>query len=89
MKATSGPAKLLGDVLEPIGRALTPVSAREILSIRARDSEQRRLEELAAKCDQGRLTPEEKAEYELFVEVGDLIALLQARAKRYLAEHPS
>jgi hypothetical protein len=26
---------------------------------------------------------------QLFVEVGDLVALLQAKARRYLAEHPA
>jgi hypothetical protein len=37
----------------------------------------------------GALTPEERAEYQLFVEVGDLVALLQTKARRYLAEHPA
>jgi hypothetical protein len=48
-----------------------------------------RIEQLAAKCDAGALTPEERAEYQLFVEVGDLVALLQAKGRRYLAEHPA
>ena len=57
--------------------------------MRADASASRRLEQLAAKCDRGTLTPEERAEYHLFVEVGDLVALLQAKARRYLAEHPA
>jgi len=28
-----------------------------------------------------------RAEYQLFVEVGDFVALLQAKARRYLSEH--
>ena len=78
---------MLGRVIAPIGRCLTPAAAKEILSLRADAPASRRLEELAAKCNQGTLTPEERAEYQLFVEVGDLVALLQAKAHRYLAEH--
>lgn len=85
MKGTA--TGLLGRLMEPLGRCLTPTSAREILSLRADEAATRRIEELASKCDAGTLTPEERAEYRLFVEVGDLVALLQAKARRYLAEH--
>ncbi len=77
---------LLGRVIEPLGRCLTPVAAKEILSLRADERARRRLQKLAAKCDAGTLTPDQRAEYQLFVEVGDLVALLQARARRYLVE---
>jgi len=75
---------LLSGVIEPLGRCLTPASAREILALRADEAASRRVEELASKCDAGTLTPEEHAEYQLFVEVGDLVAVLQAKARRYL-----
>ena len=78
---------LLGQVIEPLARCFTPTSAREILALRADEAAVHRVEELASKCDSGSLTPEERAEYQLFVEVGDLVALLQAKARRYLAEH--
>lgn len=87
MRTKSNATALLGRVIAPIGRCLTPAAAKEILSVRADKPASRRLEALAAKCDKGALTPEESAEYRLFVEVGDLVALLQARARRYLAEH--
>jgi len=73
--------------MAPFGRCLTPATAKEILALRADTSATRRLQALAAKCDKGALTPEERAEYQLFVEVGDLVALLQAKARRYLTEH--
>jgi uncharacterized protein YnzC (UPF0291/DUF896 family) len=76
---------LQGRVIAPLGRGLTPDAAKEILALRADTSASRRIEELAAKCDAGTLTPEECAEYQLFVEVGDLVALLQAKARCYLA----
>lgn len=78
---------MLGRVMAPFGRCLTPAAAKEILALRADAAATRRLGALAAKCDKGTLTPEERAEYQLFVEVGDLVALLQAKARRYLAEH--
>ena len=40
---------------------------------------------LARKCDEGRLTPEERAEYQLYVSVGDFVAVLQGKARRHLA----
>ncbi len=85
MRTKSSATGLLERVIEPLGRCLTPASAREILSLQADKATRRRVEELAAKCDSGSLTPEERAEYHLFVEVGDLVALLQAKARRYLA----
>jgi hypothetical protein len=86
MQPRTKPVELLGRVLAPLGRCLTTDSAKEILSLRAGASARRRLERLAAKSDAGTLTPEERAEYLLFVEVGDLVALLQAKARRHLAE---
>ena len=90
MSTVVTPTQLLSDIVEPLGRALTPSSAREILSVRASDAAQRRIGELAEGCDRGMLTPAEKAEYQLFVEVGDIVALLQTRARLYLnKEHPA
>ena len=79
---------LLSRVIEPIGRCLTSESARQIVELRADETAARRVEELASKSGTGMLTPEERADYQLFVELGDLVALLQAKAHRYLAEHP-
>jgi len=89
MPANTAATELLGRVIAPLGRCLTPVAAREILALHADEPACRRIEELAAKCDSETLTPEERAEYQLFVEVGDLVALLQAKARRYLSEHPA
>jgi hypothetical protein len=86
MRMKTSATKLLGRVIEPLGRCLTPAAAKEILSLHSGQVARRRIQKLAAKCDAGALTPEERAEYTLFVEVGDLVALLQAKARRYLTE---
>jgi hypothetical protein len=41
---------------------------------------------LAEKCDQGRLTPEERDDYEAYVQASTLIGILQAKARRALAK---
>ena len=79
----------LGDGWFPNHRSTQGVAAPTPLGLDAAEMARRRIEQLAAKCDAGALTPEERAEYQLFVEVGDLVALLQAKARRYLAEHPA
>jgi hypothetical protein len=86
MRKPATATALLGRIIAPIGRCLTPETAKEILSLRADKSAQRRLQQLAVKCDRGTLTPDERAEYQLFVEVGDLVAIIQAKARRYLSE---
>ena len=88
MKNKVTASALLGGLMEPLGRCLTTASAHEILGLRADATAEGRIKDLADKCDQGRLTPVEQAEYQFFVEVGDMVALLQAKARRYLAEHP-
>ena len=47
---------------------------------------QARIEELADKCTEGRLTPEERDEYEAMIRVGNYVAILQAKARQLLAE---
>jgi len=87
MNATITPAQILGELVEPLGRALTTDSARALLAVRTSETAQRRIAELADRCNAGLLTPEEKAEYQLLVEVGDVMALLRTRARLYLSEH--
>jgi hypothetical protein len=47
---------------------------------------QGRIEELADRCTEGRLTPQERDEYEAMIRVGDFVAILQTKACRLLAE---
>ena len=45
------------------------------------------IDELRRKANEGALTAEEAAEYKDFVEALDVISIIQAKARRYLAEH--
>ena len=75
---------LLERMVDPIGKALTPDAARAILEVRADDETQNRIDRLADRCNEGSLSPEERAEYQEFVSLFNLLALLQSRARSVL-----
>ena len=80
MKSTT----VLQRVLEPILRSLPPEAARQIARAEADEELQRRVEDLACKANEGTLTAEEQAEYESYVDAGDIVATLQAVARKTL-----
>jgi len=47
-----------------------------------------RVAELGRKAGEGTLTEQERAEYQDYVDAGDLIALLKSKARRFLDENP-
>jgi hypothetical protein len=67
---------------------LTPETARAMLALKPEEQAVRRIDELADRSANGTLTAEERAEYQVFVELGDLVALLQAKARHYLSDRP-
>ena len=76
---------LLERSLSPLSAHMNREDAEEILRLRADGEAQGRMDELADKCNDGTLTPDERAEYEMFVWIGQYIAGLQARARRLVA----
>jgi hypothetical protein len=74
----------LNRLLDPLARSLTPAAARALVRFRIDTATQSRIAELAEKCNEGELTRVERAEYEAYVHVGDLISFLQSRARRLL-----
>jgi hypothetical protein len=76
---------VLERMLDPVGRALNGEAARELVNLRADPEVQARVAELAAKCNEGDLTPDERAEYERYVAAGSVIAVLRAKARLALA----
>ena len=73
-------------VLAAVGECLDRQSAEALLRLRADSEMQGRIEELADKCSEGRLSLEERDEYEALIRVGNFVAILQAKARRLLAE---
>ncbi len=78
---------VLDRFLDPLARSLTPDAARSIVNFRADQETQARIDELAEKCNEGQLTPEERQEYEALVDAIDAVAILQAKAREALNQN--
>ena len=88
MSLTQDPvADALDRLLDPISRCLTTEVAQQLVDLRADPALQERLDLLADKNTEGELSPEERAEYETYVRALDFIAILQAKARRLLADN--
>jgi hypothetical protein len=77
---------ILNEMLEPVSRSLGLKTARALASLRPGARTQARVEKLAAKCDEGKLTTGERAEYEAYIQASTLIGILQAKARRVIAK---
>jgi len=75
---------VLDQMLEPVSRCLSFEVARALVELRADDQMLTRVAELAEKCNEGMLTPQERREYEAYVQASTLIGILQAKARRVL-----
>jgi hypothetical protein len=79
------PSAFLDRLLDPVTDCLTPEAARQLVALRADPQFQERLDTLADKCTEGQLSPDEQEEYETYVRAIHLIAILQAKARKLLA----
>jgi hypothetical protein len=80
---------VLDRFLSPFTECLTPEVAQRIVNLQLDSQSQARLDELAAKANEGQLTDDERQEYEEFVEGIDLMGILKARARTVLAQSMS
>ena len=77
---------VLDRLLDPVGRCLTPRSARALLKLPADSDLQNHIEDLAHKSTAGKLTAEERSEYEVLVAAGTVISILKSKARILLAK---
>jgi hypothetical protein len=77
---------ILDEMLEPVSRCFGLETARALVGLHASERTRTRVEALAGKCNEGQLTSEERAEYEAYVQASTLIGVLQAKARRVLAQ---
>lgn len=80
---------MVGRLLEPVFLTLPPEAARRIVDLEADEEVQRRIEFLAQKANEGELTEAELDEYEMYISAGDILATLQALARRTLLNKSS
>ena len=71
---------VLDRFLSPFADCLTSEVAQRIVNLQLDSQSQARLDELAAKANEGQLTDDAREEYEEFVEGIDLIGIFKARA---------
>jgi hypothetical protein len=76
---------LLDRILAPVTDCLTPEAARRLVALRADPEAQQRIDELADKCTEGSLSPQERSEYEAYVAAVNVLAVLQAKARTLLS----
>jgi hypothetical protein len=81
MKRTS---TTLDRLVDPVVNTFTPEVAKALVRLRADPQLQARMDELAEKCNEGQLTPEEREEYETSVRFANYLAIIQAKARRLL-----
>ena len=79
-------ATTLDRLLDSLSRCFDLNTARAVSELRQDDVVRRRMEELGAKASAGRLLPEEDREYAALIELSDVIATLQLKARGKLAK---
>ena len=69
-------------------QTFTPEVARSLIQLRADPELQARMDELAEKCNEGRLTAEEREEYETSVRFANYLAIIERRRLLKASECP-
>jgi len=78
---------ILARVLEPEEGRLSPEVARYVLNLKLPERDRERMALLAEKAQQGTLTDSERSDLENYCNVGDLLALIQSKARRALQQN--
>jgi hypothetical protein len=78
--------RVLDRYLDPLTDALSPQVARKILELQPNPEDLARVAELGEKANAGTLTEAERDEYRTLADVGTLVALLKAKARRALVQ---
>ena len=69
----------------PVLQIFSAEQARQLAEYQGNAQLRQRIDELAAKCNEGLLSPPERAEYEGYVRANKFVAILQAQARKVLA----
>jgi hypothetical protein len=75
---------VLDRVLDPIMECLTPEVAFRLANLRADTRTQARLDELADMANERQLAPQERAEYDRYLEAFHFVTVLQLKARTFL-----
>jgi hypothetical protein len=75
---------VLDRMLDPLSRCLNAESAKRVAELSIDPLVQARVDVLAERANEGLLTPDERAEYESYINTDDFIAILKMKASRLL-----
>ena len=67
---------------------LSPEAAEFLLTIDFGDADRRRMQELAERSEAGILTAEEQTEFDGYLHIGNLLAVMQSKARLTLKRKP-
>jgi hypothetical protein len=85
MESTLSPSKtasaIWSRIVKPEQADFSPELARTILKFDFDPEDHRRIDELSAKAQKGALSPEERAELEVYVRVNTQLTILQSKAR--------
>jgi hypothetical protein len=81
-----GEAAIFARLWDSKDHRLTPTLARHVLKVRFSDEDMKRMHDLAAKNQAEKLSREEAEELDNFIKVGDMLAILQSKARKLLGE---
>lgn len=73
-------------LIQPENGDLSEEVAREWLRLRFSNADVERVRELSQKADDGTLTPDEERELDIYLNVGSVLDLLQAKARLSLSK---
>ena len=75
---------ILERLIEPENEAMTPEAARYILRLDFPRKDHHRVQRLSMKASAGTLTEKESAELDDYLQIADLLAFMQSKARRAL-----
>jgi hypothetical protein len=79
--------EVFAESLAPVEQCLNRDSATALLALPSNPRVQARVDELAEKCNEGQLTPEERSEYDALIWADHFIGVLQSKARHFLQTH--
>jgi hypothetical protein len=85
---TSSEAAILSRVIQRSKLTLSPEAVRVLLDLGFPEGDRKKMHDLAAKNQQGRLSQEEERELDSYVRIGRLLDLLSAKAAKSLKSVP-
>jgi hypothetical protein len=87
--SNEGSISIIRRLVESFKGPLTPAVAEIILQLDFSPSDHARMEELADKSDRGELTAAEGDEYDRYIELVELLAIWQSKARMCLRRNPA